>query len=41
MQYLKERPINRNASIITKQMIMSMVSNAIYITCIYHDSNEI
>ena len=31
---LKRRPTNRNASIITKQMLMSMIANAIYITCI-------
>ncbi|MBX4261837.1 calcium-translocating P-type ATPase, PMCA-type [Clostridium estertheticum] len=31
---LNRRPTNRNASIITKQMITSMIGNAMYITCI-------
>ncbi|MBU3146182.1 calcium-translocating P-type ATPase, PMCA-type [Clostridium sp. CF012] len=31
---LNRKPTNRNASIITKQMMKSMVANAIYITCI-------
>jgi len=31
---LNRKPINRNASIITKQMIKSMIANAIYITCL-------
>jgi Ca2+-transporting ATPase len=31
---LNRRPTNRNASIITKQMLKSMISNALYITCV-------
>ncbi len=31
---LRRKPTNRNASIITKQMMMTMISNAIYITSI-------
>jgi len=31
---LNRKPTNRNASIITKQMIKTMISNAIYITCV-------
>ena len=31
---LSRRPTNRNASIITKQMLQSMIFNALYITCI-------
>ncbi|MBU3114287.1 calcium-translocating P-type ATPase, PMCA-type [Clostridium lacusfryxellense] len=31
---LNRRPTNRNASIITKQMLTSMIANALYITCI-------
>jgi len=31
---LNRKPTNRNASIITKQMLKSMIANAIYITCV-------
>ncbi|WP_291634036.1 calcium-translocating P-type ATPase, PMCA-type [Clostridium sp.] len=31
---LNRKPTNRNASIITKQMLKSMISNALYITCV-------
>lgn len=31
---LKRKPINRNASIITKNMLITMISNAVYITAI-------
>ena len=31
---LNRKPTNRNASIITKQMMKSMISNALYITCV-------
>jgi len=31
---LNRKPTNRNASIITKQMLQSMIANALYITCI-------
>ncbi|MBZ9609850.1 calcium-translocating P-type ATPase, PMCA-type [Clostridium estertheticum] len=31
---LNRKPTNRNASIITKQMLRSMVANALYITCV-------
>ncbi|MBW9150402.1 calcium-translocating P-type ATPase, PMCA-type [Clostridium sp. CM028] len=31
---LNRKPTNRNASIITKQMLRSMIANALYITCV-------